>query len=108
MAAAATIGITGSGAATALGPQEWTDPLMPVQDASNPAEWDLNNASVSFFAGNTRPNEEAELQEFVSFVSSFYADLLKKQEPLGREFAAVWDDHAIEMYGVRLKDESRQ
>ena len=36
--------------------------------------------------------------EFIAEITRLTMELAKKQKPLGREFAEIWDKHALELY----------
>ena len=39
-----------------------------------------------------------DVQKFEQKIASIYAELVEKQEPLEREFAAVWDANIEQLY----------
>ena len=54
--------------------------------------------TFSSFAETLVFSEDSDIQEFEQEIASAYAELAEKQEPLGREFAAVWDANIRRLY----------
>lgn len=58
----------------------------------------LNVPTFSSLEGNSVLSEIFNDQKFQQKIASIYADLAEKQEPLEREFAAVWDANVELLY----------
>lgn len=57
-----------------------------------------NISTFSSFEENLVSFEISNAQKFEQKIASIYADFTEKQEPLEREFAAVWDANAEQLY----------
>lgn len=55
-------------------------------------------STFSPFEGTLVFPEVSDVQKFEQKIASVYADLAAKQEPLEREFAAVWDANVEQLY----------
>ena len=56
--------------------------------------------SFSHYESSYSPNLEPSLthQDFVSQMAEIFSKLCEGQKPLDSEFAAVWDEHMLELY----------
>lgn len=86
---------------TALAAASWSElaaiegesaPSWPVQA---PPAYSLDHITSSYSSLNRSLNDQ---QEFAHRISAVYATLLEKQESLGADFEAVWDENVDRLY----------
>lgn len=77
-----------------------------LNDGAGPAqEWSVAAYSTTFiqptfisFRESLDSPEDSDIQEFAQEIASIYATLAENQEPLGKEFADVWDANIRRLY----------